>query len=305
MSISKPLCILFADVSGSTKLFETLGDVEARRVISAVLDMLSHVCVAHQGKVVKTIGDEVMCTLPDAYQGITAACEMQKRVAENIDFMRYNIAIRIGLHYGNVLIEAEDVFGDAVNVAARMAELAKRLEIITTVSTFNSLPTPSLFRFRGMGETRVSGKATPLEIIDIIWNNDAVNTTLVQSGVFRKAREAAPPNASKITLRYQDITLNIDEHSPPFTVGRDAESSLRVNVENVSRVHAWIEFKKGYFIFSDRSTNGSIIKFSDDDKLRLHRSETQLRLSGEIILGTSKTQNGDNTVYFQCHYDDR
>ena len=83
MSQTQPLCILFADVSGSTKLFEQRGDVEARRIIAAVLEALSKVCVSHGGKVIKTIGDEIMCTLPGALNGVMAACDMQKRVAHD------------------------------------------------------------------------------------------------------------------------------------------------------------------------------------------------------------------------------
>ena len=87
MSQTQPLCILFADVSGSTKLFEQRGDVEARRIIAAVLEALSKVCVSHGGKVIKTIGDEIMCTLPSAMAGVLAACDMQKRVAHDLCYV--------------------------------------------------------------------------------------------------------------------------------------------------------------------------------------------------------------------------
>ena len=129
MSQTQPLCILFADVSGSTKLFEQRGDVEARRIIAAVLDALTKVCNSHGGKVIKTIGDEIMCTFPGAMNGVIAATDMQKRVAHDMVFVRDNLGIRIGLHHGDTLVEDNDVYGDAVNTAARMASLAKREQI--------------------------------------------------------------------------------------------------------------------------------------------------------------------------------
>ena len=88
MSQTRPQTILFADVSGSTRLFETKGDVEARRLIAAVLDALSIVCVGHGGRVIKTIGDEIMCTLPTAMSGLLAACDMQRKMSRDISFVR-------------------------------------------------------------------------------------------------------------------------------------------------------------------------------------------------------------------------
>src|SRR5215510_5865238 len=139
MSQSQSLTILFADVSGSTKLFETRGDVEARRLVAAVLNALAEVTGRHGGHVIKTIGDEIMCTFPGPMQGLLGSVDMQKRIAHDPAFARDNLAIRIGLHHGETLVEDNDVYGDAVNTAARMASLAKREQIVTTASTVNLL----------------------------------------------------------------------------------------------------------------------------------------------------------------------
>ena len=80
MTESHALTILFADVSGSTKLFETRGDVEARRLVAAILGALSEVCARHGGRVIKTIGDEIMCTFPGPMQGLLGSVDMQKRI---------------------------------------------------------------------------------------------------------------------------------------------------------------------------------------------------------------------------------
>src|SRR6187455_3190999 len=155
MSQSRPQTILFADVSGSTRIFETKGDVEARRLIAAVLDALTLICQQHGGRVIKTIGDEIMCTLPAAFNGLHAACDMQRRMARDINFVRDNLAVRIGLHHGDALEENGDVFGDAVNTAARMASLAKREQIVTTASTVDGVQKAP--ETRSLGRARVSG----------------------------------------------------------------------------------------------------------------------------------------------------
>ena len=299
MSQTQPLCILFADVSGSTKLFEQRGDVEARRIIAAVLDALSKICVSHGGKVIKTIGDEIMCTLPGALNGVMAACDMQKRVAHDLAFVRDNLGIRIGLHHGDALVEDNDVYGDAVNTAARMASLAKREQIVTTATTLKGLTNAGSVRSRSLGRARVSGKLLPIEIVDIIWQEDTSNVTTVQRAI--RIDDGGTTNV-KLTLRYRGQVMELNENSQPFTIGRDATNSLVIDAEWVSRTHALIEFKKGYFVISDRSTNASYVKLGDDDELRLHRDEVHLRKSGAISLGQAIGLNQQDILYFQCSY---
>ena len=296
MTQSQPLTILFADVSGSTKLFETRGDVEARRLVAAILGALAEVTARHGGRVIKTIGDEIMCTFPGAMQGLLCAGDMQKRVAHDPDFARDKLAIRIGLHHGEALIEENDVYGDAVNTAARMAALAKREQVITTASTINMLTNVGMLRTRAVGQARVAGKLQPIDIVDVQWQEDTSNVTMVQ----RAIRLDAGGAKAKLLLRYRGQVLEMDALSQPFTLGRDTASSLIVEAEWVSRNHAMIEYKRGYFVISDRSTNGTYVKVGDADELRLHRDEVHLRKSGTISLGQTIALNPDHVLLFQC-----
>ncbi len=291
------LTIVFADVSGSTKLYETRGNLEARRLTAAVLTALADVTKQHGGRVIKTIGDEILCTFPGPMQGMLGAIDMQKRVAQTPEFSRENLAIRIGLHHGETLIEDNDVYGDAVNTAARMASLAKREQIITTATTVQMLTNVGMLRTRSMGQARVAGKQKPLDIVDVQWLEDTSNVTMVQRAI---TIDAAQEARIRLHLRYRGQAIDLDELAPPFTLGRDAASSLMIEAEWVSRYHALIEYKRGYFVVSDRSTNGSYVKFGEDEELRLHRDEVRLRRSGIISLGQAVAQNPDHLLYFQC-----
>lgn len=297
MSESHPLTILFADVSGSTKLFETRGDFEARRLVSAVLTALAEVTGRHGGHVVKTIGDEIMCTFPGPMQGLLSAIDMQKRIAHDIIFARDNLAVRIGLHHGDALLEDNDVYGDAVNVAARMTSLAKREQIITTAGTVRMLTNAGMLRTRSVGQARVAGKQHPIDIVDVTWQEDTSNVTMVQRAI---RLDEAPQSRVRLQLRYRGQALEMDDLAPPFTLGRDAASSLVVEAEWVSRNHALIECKRGLFVLSDRSTNGTYVRFGEDDELRLHRDEVHLRRSGTISLGQTIALNPDHLIYFSC-----
>jgi adenylate cyclase len=297
MSESRPQTILFADVSGSTRLFETKGDVEARRLIAAVLDALSIICVQHGGRVIKTIGDEIMCTLPAALSGVTAACDMQRKMSRDINFLRENLAVRIGFHHGNALEENGDVFGDAVNVAARMTSLAKREQIVTTAATVNGLSGPRFPETRGLGRARVSGKLLPIEIVDVVWQEDTSGMTMVQSTI--RMGDAAAPVGAKLTLRHRGRVIELTENSEPFMMGREASNGLQVEADWVSRTHSQIEFKRGHFVITDRSTNATHVTVGQEPELRLHRDELHLRGTGTISMGQAATANAHDLIHFK------
>lgn len=294
MSDTSTLTILFADVSGSTKLFETRGNVAARDIIASVLQALTEVANRHGGKLIKTIGDEIMCTFPGPLQGLLASTDMQRRMKSDVAFVQENIGIRIGLHNGEALVEENDVFGDAVNVAARMAAIAKRDQIVATASTALNITNAAGVRVRSVGTARVAGKLLPIEIVDVMWQEDISHVTTVQRIVqFTKNKRVL------LKLRFADREFQIDELSDPFTLGREEGHSLTIESDWVSRDHAMIEWKKGHFILSDRSTNGSWVKIGNEELL-VHRDAFHLRRAGTISLGQSHAAEDGNLVHFEC-----
>lgn len=297
MTERRALTILFADVSGSTRLFETHGDVEARRLVGGVLIALAEVAARHGGRVVKTIGDEIMCTFPGPLHGLLAATDMQRRIKGDADFARDNLAIRIGLHHGEALVEDNDVFGDAVNTAARMADknLARRDQIVSTKSTVEGIAHTTGLRVRSLGSVHVLGKQAPLEIVDVLWQEDLAPVTTVQ----RLMQPTGAAAGLRLMLRFKSQVFEVEEGAS-FSIGRDPASSLVVETEWVSRNHALIEWKRGYFMLADRSTNGTWLKIGDDDELLVHRDETHLRRSGTISLGQAHLGGDADFVYFQC-----
>lgn len=295
MPESRPLTLLFADVSGSTKLFEQRGDVVARQLIARILEGLSAICRKHDGRVVKTIGDEIMCVVSSAMDGVDAAVAMQRHVAADPTCIANHLAIRIGLHHGDCLLEDDgDVYGDAVNTAARMAKLAGREQIVTTASTVAGIKHAP---FRSLGTAQVSGKLQPIEIVDIIWQENPAGMTTVQSAL---GLGGALATEQRLVLEFKGRTIELAPTSPPITLGRDPGSSIVVESDCVSRSHAVIEFQRGHYVLTDRSTNGSFFRIEGDDEQRLHRDEVKLRRSGVISLGRGAAQNADALIFFRC-----
>mgnify|MGYP001331256821 CR=1 FL=1 len=198
------LAILFADISGSTRLYELLGDSNARLRIADCLRTLGQVVVEHGGKVVKTIGDEVMCTFPDVEAAVIAACGMQemfndRQVDENDD-AAIALSLRIGLHAGPTLVESTDVFGDAVNVAARMVAQAKVGQIITTRVVIDRLPPFLRGNTRLIDHAPVKGKKDTFELFEVMWQQDDV-TRMSPDIVVRPARRAELRGILRVLLR--------------------------------------------------------------------------------------------------------
>ncbi|MCB1777061.1 MAG: adenylate/guanylate cyclase domain-containing protein, partial [Candidatus Competibacteraceae bacterium] len=272
----EPATVLFADISGSTRLFEQYGDVHARQIENRVLDLLAEQTIAHQGVVVKTIGDEIMSRFPEAIPGIQAACDMQKVIKHDPVLADLNIAIRIGLHHGTVLIEKNDVFGDAVNVAARMVTQAKADQIITNRETVTALSPELQQRTRDLGKVWVRGKQDEMEIVEVIWYE---STSLTQMSALTQMSSEETQKAlrnllnARLLLNYHGQDHEVAPSAEAFTIGRGPRNRLVVDRELVSRSHAAIEFRQGKFILADHSTNGTYLLLENGSRFFVRREE--------------------------------
>jgi hypothetical protein len=235
-----------------------------------------------------------MCTFPGAVQGLLASTDMQRRIKSEPAFVEDNIGIRIGLHHGEALVEENDVYGDAVNVAARMAALAKRDQIVATASTAMNITSAAGVRVRSVGTARVAGKLLPIEIVDVMWQEDVSHVTTVQRVV-----QFAKTERVMLSLRYLGREFRLDELSEPFTLGREEGHSLTIDSDWVSRDHAMIEWKRGHFVLSDRSTNGTWVKIGNEE-LMVHRDAFHLRRSGTISLGQAHAAEDVALLHFEC-----
>ena len=137
------VAILFADVVGSTKLYELLGDLRARDMVGICIEVMRAATEQNHGTVIKTMGDEVMATFPTADDALNAAAQMQKLIAlhPQLKVDEQTVAIRIGCNFGPVVLENRDIFGSAVHTANRMTSQAKAGQIMTTATMVEHLST--------------------------------------------------------------------------------------------------------------------------------------------------------------------
>ena len=288
------LAILFADIAKSSHIYESLGDETAKKLIDACIALLSEVTEKFQGTVVKTIGDEVMCTFPTASEAVEAAIEMHQSLEdipfpENPGFPVPNIYV--GSQIGKDIKEGGDIFGDAVNMAARMVAMAKQRQIITTEGTVKLLSAERQAAARCIDKTTVKGKSGEIGIYEVIW--EAHDLTVMANN-----SAEMPTASSRLELTYQGQSIVLDENCPSATLGRQLHNDIVVNDSRVSRSHARIDYNRGKFTLVDQSSNGTMVRVPGQKSTLIRREEIQLQGEGVIGLGRNVTSESEAAIHF-------
>ncbi len=290
--ISKERAILFADVSGSTALYELLGDKPATKAIEACLDELREVVAKQGGQVVKTIGDEIMVVFGNPDAACNAAREMQQRVIALPPTAGAKLAIRIGFHFGLVLEDKGDFWGDGVNTAARLAGLAKAGQILTSGATANALPAAQRANLRDLDAIQVKGKHEAVRVFELMWGDTEDSTQF--AGLASSAKVEV-----RLVLELGERTIDFPREKTVLSLGRDSKSDVVVSEKTASRLHARIERKGLQYILIDESTNGTYVAIAGDREVLLRRDRIMLRGRGKIGFGTS-TAAAVEVLLFDC-----
>ncbi|PCI71284.1 MAG: adenylate/guanylate cyclase domain-containing protein [Gammaproteobacteria bacterium] len=272
--------VMFADVAGSTKLYDELGDERANAVISQVISMMQASTEAFSGVVIKTIGDEVMCRFDTADDAAKAAIQIQEKLELGLVQGTF-VAVRIGFHCGAVIFRDDgDLFGDTVNVAARMAGIAKGRQIILTQAASKELAEPLASKSREFDKIPVKGKAEELRVCELVWEETGVTRMISIDSLNSQLNE-------ELKLMCGDVSKCMTLNSSSIQLGRSAECDLVVNADLASRMHAKISIKRGKFVLADQSTNGTFVMTDDGQESYLRREELVLNGSGTISLGSN------------------
>jgi adenylate cyclase len=281
--------ILFADIAGSTLLYESAGDDVAHKKVAACLAALGKISAGKSGRVVKTIGDEILAVFESVDHALLAACDMQ------LAFREWgHIRLRIGFHAGPVVEADGDVFGDTVNLAARVVELANPGQILMTREVFEQLSAPLKHSCRELYSTSVRGRAGNITLFEAVCVPDEELTVIVGG-----RSPADTFTGSRLLLTTADSRLELNEGSEPVTVGRGPANGITINLPTASRHHATIAVVKGKYILTDTSSNGTYVHMANGDQYVLRREEFILNASGSIGLGAPADQCADKVLHFE------
>ena len=283
------LAVLFADVAGSTRLYEQLGDAQALSTIDQCLALVRDASVGHGGRVVKTIGDEAMVVFPTAEQAVVTAAEIQLRMNEFVNERNVRVAFRIGVHCGAAIEAQGDVFGDSVNVAARMVALAKSGQVILTASTADELSPELRGKVREVDVMSVKGKEKDIAIMELVWLDSAELTTLTTRPKIR---------VSRLQLHHGEREIALGPGAKSLSIGRDAQNDVVIADRLASRQHARIERRRDRFVVVDQSSNGTFVTVEGEGEVQLRREEMMLRESGHISFGHPYAADPAETLVF-------
>lgn len=286
--------VMFVDIAGSTKLYQEFGDTLAQDSIARSLIRMSEAIKRHKGTVVKFIGDEILCYFSDISNAITAAFKLNEMLEQLKDPNGIDMSIRIGLHYGSAIIDQNDIYGDTVNVAAAMREIAKSKQIITTETVVQQMPTEFLHLARRYDTSRLKGRQEKTIIYEIQWEDE--NSTQVLS----MAPQGEDEKLTRLQITYRGKEISLLEDMPSIILGRDDKCTMMIDGKLVSRQHAAIEYRKGKFVFTDTSTNGTYLRTEEGRNVYIRREEVMLWGVGKISLGQMVEEDEANNINYYC-----
>ena len=284
----KTLVIFFSDIVGSTTMYEQLGDQAAQQMVSKCLKGMISEVQKNGGTLIQTVGDEVMAHFPNADFAFNAAVSIQLRQ------QRMPSKVRIGFHYGDVIENNGDYFGNAVNVAARMAARAIANEIMTTKQTVELLSARNHKNVRFLSTSTVKGKNELLSIYEVLWEPEP------EEDLTRMVRPKLKPisiQEAELELVYQKSVFRVNSTDSYLSIGRSDENNITINESHVSRKHAKIELKNSRFILTDTSSNGTFVISGNNKSTKIVRESFELVGSGSIELGENTEKKLHNIMY--------
>lgn len=291
--------VLFADLRGSTGLFETLGNAEAAAVVTQSVALMGQVVVGCGGTVVKTLGDGLMAVFEEPQQGVDAADEMHQSLDRIVAQRRSGgrrpaLKLQVAMAHGEVVEVNSDCFGDAVNVAARLLDSAGDNETLATQQVLDGLVGEDRGRFRSLSKLQLRGRQEPVQVhrLEALRFGETVATMF----------EGAVPSAvtDSLRLRWLDVERVFGGPDLPLVLGRSPQATLCIDDTRVSRSHARIEWHGGTFQIADLSYNGSFVRFAGSaEVVALRRGSCTLHGVGVISLGASPTDPTAPTVHFE------
>jgi adenylate cyclase len=298
MGTDSELAVLFSDVVGSTHIYEVLGDQRARETVATCIELMRTATEQHRGSVIKTMGDEVMATFPTADDALNAAAQMQRQISAHpaLQVDGQPVALRIGCHFGPVVIEARDVFGATVHTANRMTSQAKAGQVVTTAATVERLSPEWRASVRQIDVATLKGQGGEVTLYEVLWQTEDVTSMLPSialSGGYER-------HAQRLRLKVGDREMLIDETRPQIVIGRADENDVVIRGNLISRIHVRIEVSRHRFLLVDQSTNGTFVQSNGGDESFVRRDSMELKGSGLIGLGRVPEADSPQTIRFAC-----
>lgn len=294
--------ILFADVVDSSRLYQKLGDERAQSLISEGVSLMRDIVEQYNGVFIKSIGDEVLAEFESPSQAVESGIfmiRMLRNMAESDDEIWNNLHIKVGIHYGPVVERDNDVFGNTVNLAARIVSEAKDSQILVTESVIENLDIEVQTRFIETAELKGIKESVNIhEVLPPAEGEISGHTSVLSDDIFAEFQtvQSDVPAIQHVTIRFQNKKLTVGSDNDRIKIGRNPDNDLILDHDGISRYHCKIEFKKGKFYLDDESSNGSFVVFANGEKKQIRRDKVELTTNCSIGLGQPPQPDSAFTV---------
>jgi len=275
--VAAPMAILFADIGGSTSLYQSAGDSQAHQLITDSLADMGIAVEAAGGELLRTVGDAVLASFDDCDDACAAAVAIQEAHRNS------PLSVRVGFHWGLAIADRGDVYGNAVNIAARVSGLANTREIMTTHEVVDQLTATPYGPAQLLDVLPLRGVETPLRIYRIPWEEQNLDTqTQVATNGSLQGRRSVN---LELDLINGDKSITLKSDGQKCTIGRSNDSTVQAMHTAASRVHATIECKQGKYVLEDTSTNGTYLIKNGQPYVFVHRDSVTIDGAGVLATG--------------------
>jgi adenylate cyclase len=288
------VALLLADITGSTPLYEEVGDAAALGRIRDCLARLHSIVAEEGGTFIRSKGDDLLCHFVDPCSALRAARRMQSQQWTG------PLAIHAGVHFGPVIHAHDDIFGDAVNLTARLAAAAKPGEVLISQSFVDRLPESDARYLRVLDNITFKGKSAPTGVYSLLEDDADPRTEMVLREGSGQTRTRHRRLAAEVTatLRYGGRTLLCKDRSS-LSIGRSADCDVVVGRLWVSREHATIAVRRGKVQLDDRSSSGTYVSMQDGHEFFLRRETAFLTGSGSISPAMRPTDASAELIHYE------
>lgn len=285
---------MFADIVDSTGIYESLGDNQALSVVNMLFGAFTQKVVAASGSVVKTLGDGMVCQFASADSAFRAACAMQTTTNQIAPRVPGRLAIKVGFNFGSVVLKGRDVFGDTVNVCARLVAMANPGQVLTTQQSVDALSRTLMLRCRPLYPMKIKGRAQPVSVYDVPWR---VDPDLTETSMHVESPARAGRWVLKLSCGGESFDVQPEGEA---RIGRDKSNDVVIASPRVSRVHARIYARDRNFVIADQSSNGTFVLLDGaDTEVTLRREEAVLGERGWIGVGNPASKHGAHVLRYR------
>ncbi len=290
--------VLSADIANRAQLDELLGEKESKVLVKSCISYLSAIAKQHQSTLVKTVDNGLMCCFEDVNYAVKAGKAMHQdlkyiNVSDMPEFTPPNT--RIGIHYGDVKIEDDNISGGAIKIASGLLGVAEPRQIIITKQAVALLNQDIQTLVKHTDKIKINDTKGKLEIYDVLWEIDSLPAS-------SKEKKSGADLRPCLELRMKDKMIEVEKTRATITIGRQSDNDLVVREKPVSRSHARIEYRDDRFFLVDQSSNGTLVRTDDGEMMHVIQDEVELVGDGVIGVGKKADPNLPGVIRFKLQF---